>query len=59
MNTLMLKNDTIWSQAVIERYCDDLIVEWQSLLENKNSSEIPDLLGSLYRWSIKGTLFEK
>lgn len=61
MNGLMLNADS--QQPVrdaIRRSCDDLVAELRALLPTGQSSagtppvEVPDLVGALYAWSVRG-----
>lgn len=57
MNSLLLRSDNHLAKRVTQICCDDLMTEWNEMLNGKDDQfvEIPNLIQALYLWSIKGT----
>ena len=55
MNPLLLRKDFTVATTIIDKCCNDFVDEWKLLLNSQNKFiVIPDLMQSLYRWSIEG-----
>lgn len=54
MNGLLLRGNPKFAECMTQRYSQQMVAEWNQFAQNDTYVEIPDLLKSLYRWSING-----